>query len=74
MVRREVWSATVLSTPHEMKPMTPDSRTSPLLGRGSWPESARIAEILRKETVGGILLLVATVLALAWANSPWADS
>ena len=57
-----------------MKPMTPDSRTSPLLGRGSWPESARIAEILRKETVGGILLLVATVLALAWANSPWADS
>ena len=57
-----------------MKPMTPDSRTSPLLGRGSWPESARIAEILRKETVGGILLLAATVLALTWANSPWADS
>ena len=57
-----------------MKPMTPDSRTSPLLGRGSWPESARIAEILRKETVGGILLLAATVLALTWANSPWAES
>ncbi|MEP7762792.1 Na+/H+ antiporter NhaA [Sanguibacter sp. 25GB23B1] len=54
--------------------MPPAQRSTPLLGRGSWPESARIAEILRKETVGGILLLVATVVALTWANSPWADS
>jgi Na+:H+ antiporter, NhaA family len=42
-----------------------------LLARGSWPETARIAEILRKETIGGALLLAATVLALSWANSPW---
>jgi len=42
-----------------------------LLGRGSWPETARIADVLRKETVGGALLLVAAVVALAWANSPW---
>ena len=40
-------------------------------GRGSWPEVSRIAHILRRETVGGVLLLVATVLALVWANSPW---
>lgn len=39
--------------------------------RGSWREASRIAAILRKETVGGALLLVATVVALVWANSPW---
>jgi Na+:H+ antiporter, NhaA family len=42
-----------------------------LFARGSWGETRRIADILRKETVGGVLLLVGTVLALAWANSPW---
>ncbi|MCI2237935.1 Na+/H+ antiporter NhaA [Paenibacillus sp. TRM 82003] len=30
--------------------------------------------MLRKETVGGALLLLSTVLALLWANSPWSDS
>ncbi|GGM07697.1 Na+/H+ antiporter NhaA [Nakamurella endophytica] len=45
-----------------------------LFGRGSWPEYGRIAAILRRETVGGVLLLAATVLALAWANSPWGES
>ncbi|WP_199423177.1 Na+/H+ antiporter NhaA [Actinotalea solisilvae] len=47
---------------------------STMLGRGSWSETRRITEILRKETVGGALLLVATVAALVWANSPAADS
>jgi NhaA family Na+:H+ antiporter len=42
-----------------------------LFGRGSWPEARRIADVLRKETVGGVLLLVGTLLALVWANSPW---
>ena len=42
-----------------------------LLSRGSWPETARIAQVLRKETVGGALLLAAAVAALVWANSPW---
>ncbi len=42
-----------------------------VFGRGTWPEASRIAEILRKETVGGALLLAATVVALVWANSPW---
>lgn len=42
-----------------------------LFGRGTLQESRRIAEVLRKETVGGALLLLATVLALVWANSPW---
>ncbi|MDR7276892.1 Na+/H+ antiporter NhaA [Catenuloplanes atrovinosus] len=43
-----------------------------LFGRGTWPEVSRIADILRMETVGGVLLLVAAVAALVWANSPWA--
>jgi Na+:H+ antiporter, NhaA family len=45
-----------------------------LLGRGSWPEARRIADILRLETVGGVLLLAGTVIALVWANSPWSES
>ena len=45
-----------------------------LLGRGSWAETSRIAEILRKETLGGALLLGATVLAMVWANSPWSGA
>jgi len=45
-----------------------------LLGRGSWSEASRIAVILRKETMGGALLLGATVVALVWANSPFSDA
>ncbi|WP_026448840.1 Na+/H+ antiporter NhaA [Actinopolyspora mortivallis] len=37
-------------------------------------ESRTLADILRTETVGGVLVLVAAVIALLWANSPWADS
>jgi NhaA family Na+:H+ antiporter len=44
-----------------------------LFSRSSWPEAQRITAILRKETVGGILLLCAAVVALIWANSPWVD-
>jgi len=32
------------------------------------------ARFARMEASGGILLLLCTVLALAWANSPWGDS
>jgi NhaA family Na+:H+ antiporter len=45
-----------------------------LMSRGSWPEAQRIGVVLRKETVGGALLLLATVVALVWANSPAGDS
>ena len=45
-----------------------------LFSPGSWPEAERIAEVLRKETVGGALLLVAAAVALVWANSSWADA
>jgi NhaA family Na+:H+ antiporter len=35
---------------------------------------AAVVSALRRDTVGGALLLVATVVALGWANSPWAAS
>ncbi|WMX48097.1 Na+/H+ antiporter NhaA [Streptomyces roseicoloratus] len=36
-----------------------------------WPERQAVAEALRTETVGGLVLLAAAVVALLWANSPW---
>lgn len=45
-----------------------------VLGRSSYSEYLRVGEILRKETVGGILLIIAAALALVWANSPFSDS
>lgn len=54
--------------------MPSSSAPASLLARRSWSETRRITEILRKETVGGALLLLATVAALIWANSPAADS
>ena len=55
----------------------PPSPTPPRLtvfGRGSYAEALRIGEILRKETVGGALLVAAAVVALIWANSPASES
>ena len=60
--------------------MTQDDRAKPagahpvILQRSSYAEHLRITEILRKETVGGILLLVAAALAILWANSPFSAS
>jgi len=51
----------------------PQPRRS-ILARGSYSEALRIGEILRKETVGGALLVAAAVIALIWANSPASDS
>ncbi|HYH23925.1 MAG TPA: Na+/H+ antiporter NhaA [Blastococcus sp.] len=52
----------------------PSTSSVRLFGRGSWTEANRITSVLRKETVGGVLLLIGTVVALVWANSPWAES
>ncbi|WP_369139468.1 Na+/H+ antiporter NhaA [Modestobacter versicolor] len=48
--------------------MTPPTR---LFSRGSYLEATRITELLRRETVGGILLIIGAAIALVWANSPW---
>lgn len=52
----------------------PSGGTKVFFGRSSYREHLRIGEILRKETVGGVLLLIATVAALIWANSPASES
>ncbi|MEU0033154.1 Na+/H+ antiporter NhaA [Streptomyces sp. NPDC006333] len=54
----------------------PSSTTSNrrFLGRLSLPERNFVAEALRTETVGGVLLLVAAIAALIWANTPLRDS
>ncbi|NEB40819.1 Na+/H+ antiporter NhaA [Streptomyces sp. SID14515] len=48
---------------------TPAPPRRPLLDRLSLPERNYVAEALRTETVGGVLLLVAAVAALVWANA-----
>ncbi|MYV70302.1 Na+/H+ antiporter NhaA [Streptomyces sp. SID2131] len=44
------------------------------LGLLPLPERRYLADALRTETVGGVLLLLAAVAALIWANSPLSDS
>jgi len=48
-------------------------RNSSLFSPDRSVESTRLGEILRKETVGGIVLVVAALVAVVWANSPVAD-
>ncbi|ELS55147.1 Na+/H+ antiporter NhaA [Streptomyces viridochromogenes] len=52
-------------------PRTPiPTPTRKVFGRLSLPERNFVADALRTETVGGVLLLVAAVTALLWANVP----
>ncbi|MDQ1603792.1 MAG: Na+:H+ antiporter, NhaA family [Actinomycetota bacterium] len=48
----------------------PQPRAREFLRRLSLTEYSYVTAALRQETVGGALLLVATVVALVWANSP----
>ncbi|GAA1919398.1 Na+/H+ antiporter NhaA [Streptantibioticus ferralitis] len=50
--------------------MTQPRRRSVFLGRLSLPERNFVADALRAETVGGVLLLIAAVVALVLANTP----
>ena len=56
------------------RPTPPPSGGVRLFARGTFLESSRVAEILRAETVGGLLLIGAAIVALVWANSPWSAS
>ncbi len=78
-MRREVWSArsTAVSAAgrtdsQEAAPCTsraPPHRRSSAGPAGLLPERNFLADALRTETVGGVLLLVAAVAALIWANT-----
>jgi len=52
--------------------MTP----GPAAGRTAWARNlgAPVRSFLSTETGGALVLVVAVLAALAWANSPWADS
>ncbi|GAA5163835.1 Na+/H+ antiporter NhaA [Ornithinimicrobium tianjinense] len=67
-------SSTPPPTSPQSTPPTPPTPSRTALGRPAWSEVVRVGDLLRKETVGGILLVLAAVLAIAWANSPWAGS
>lgn len=54
--------------------MASPARTARLFARGTFGESSRIAAILRAETTGGILLIIAAAIAIVWANTPWGDA
>ncbi|MCC3264895.1 Na+/H+ antiporter NhaA [Arthrobacter gengyunqii] len=63
------------TTPEPQSPGAKNPADGPrVLSRGSYSEKLRIGEILRKETVGGMLLVVAALIAIVWANSPLSDS
>jgi len=52
----------------------PDGMTHQIFDRPPLAERVWLLRALRGETIGGILLLIAAVIAIAWANSPWGDS
>lgn len=53
-------------------PVTPESERAPFLRHGSYAEARRIGDLLRKEAVGGALLVLMAAVGILWANSPWA--
>ncbi|GAA4907643.1 Na+/H+ antiporter NhaA [Streptomyces coeruleoprunus] len=55
-------------------PKTSPSTERRFLGRLPLPERTFVADALRTETLGGVLLLVAAIAALVWANTPVRES
>ncbi|WP_081265083.1 Na+/H+ antiporter NhaA [Prescottella equi] len=46
----------------------------PLFARGTEGETTRISDLLRREAVGGLLLIVAGTIAVVWANTPASET
>ncbi len=53
--------------------LPPDKQPTSLFGLPSARERKLLTDALRTETVGGMVLLAAAVVALVWANSPLGD-
>ena len=58
--------------PHTLRDA--DDGSTRLFSPGTFLESSRLAEVLRTEAVGGGLLIVAALIAIIWANTPWGDA
>jgi Na+/H+ antiporter NhaA len=56
--------------------MSTEAGTSAYVARTAWARNlaAPVRDFLSTETGGAMVLLVATVAALLWANSPWSDT
>ena len=54
--------------------VSPSDRRARLFAPASLLENSRMAEVLRAETVGGLLLMIGAALAIGWANSPWSEA
>jgi Na+/H+ antiporter NhaA len=52
------------------------AQATPLIGRTAWARNlaAPVRDFLSTETGSAIVLLGATIVALAWSNSPWSDT
>lgn len=59
-------------TPEE--PVSGPTPARRAFGRLSLAEVTTVTDVLRRETVGGLLLLGTTVVAVGWASSPWAEA
>jgi Na+/H+ antiporter NhaA len=53
-----------------------DARATPYAGRTAWARNlaAPVRDFLSTETGSAVALLIATLLALLWSNSPWSHS
>ncbi|MHB8235216.1 MAG: Na+/H+ antiporter NhaA, partial [Solirubrobacteraceae bacterium] len=53
-----------------------DAHATPLIGRTAWARNLAtpVRDFLSTETGSAIVLLGATIIALAWSNSPWSDT
>jgi Na+/H+ antiporter NhaA len=56
--------------------MSTDAGSSPYVAKTAWARNlaAPVRDFLSTETGGAMVLLVATIAALLWANSPWWDT
>ncbi|MEY9992981.1 hypothetical protein ABIE67_005013 [Streptomyces sp. V4I8] len=63
-----------LPTPRRFAALAANPPRTPFLGLLSWPERQAVARALRTETVGGLVLLVAAIAALVWANTPFSST
>ena len=52
----------------------PEGMTHQIFDRPPLAERIWLLRALRGETIGGVLLLVAAIIAIVWANSPWGDA
>ncbi len=60
--------------PNGTDPQKKASQNNTAFSRGTYSEYSRISEILRKESLGGFILLAATALAIILSNSPLSDT